>query len=118
MSEITASVSSFVREVIARFKGDDAQITAEKNERKARSAVKGQIAALEAAIVDEEEKVASAEEAYKEALYPTTVIKDSTVYIKGIKIGKEAVDAAKSRFEEVKDSLKYFNELNKTEFDA
>ena len=61
----TAVIASYVKETLARFQGNTDQVIAEQNFRIAVASLKGQIAALEAARVRVENKLAVAEEAYK-----------------------------------------------------
>ena len=56
-------VTNFIKEVTARLKGDEAGVIAAKVERKALSAINGQLAALKAKLVDDETAVEDAEEA-------------------------------------------------------
>ena len=108
-------VKSFVNQVLARLKGDDDKVIAERNHRKAVSAVKGQISSLESKELDCEIAVEEAKENLNEAKYPTTLIKDASDYIARIARKQEALDEAEEKLQSVKDSLSYFKTLQ-TEF--
>lgn len=56
-------VNSFIKQFIATVQGDSATVLAEKNYRRATSAIKAQIAVAEAELVNLEEKVSNAQEA-------------------------------------------------------
>lgn len=104
-------ISSYLHEVTARIKGDEAGIIAAQNERKSMSAVNGQISSLEGLIVDQEESVKDAEELLNEALYPTTKIIDNQSYIRKISQAQQVMDETADTLENTKKSLKYFQDL-------
>jgi len=104
-------VTNFVRTVVARLKGDDAEVLALKIERKANSAFKGQIAALEAKVVDLENTVADKEEALQNAIYPSVLFTDNNTYIRSIQSAQAELDRAKENLEEVTNSIAYFTDL-------
>jgi len=101
-------ISNFVKEVKGRLTGNDSDVISAKNERKANSAVNGQLAALKAKLVDDESTVEDAEEALKNALYPTSLISDNTSYVKGIKSAQERLDTANQTLTDTKDSITYY----------
>lgn len=103
-------VKSFVKQVIAKLKGDDAEVVAQKNFRKASAAVKGQIAALEARKVDDEMAVENAKEAFNDALYPT-VVTDAQVYTSNLVKAKKVVEQAEEQLKATEDSIAFFTEL-------
>lgn len=104
----------FVKEVVARIKGDDAEALANKIARKALSAVESQIAALNARQVDLENTVEDNQDKLKEAKFPTTMFSENASYIHTIKRAQDQLDASVADLEDVKESLKYFNELLKS----
>ena|SRR3990167_5529290 len=108
-----STISSYLKEITARLKSDDAGVIAALNERKSLSATKGSIAALEANIVDQEELVKDAEEALKDAKYPTTKITDNGSYLMKIQITQESLDNAKEELDNTNKSLVYWNALVK-----
>lgn len=116
MSDTQKTVSSFVREVLARLKGDAETVIAEKNERKARSAFNGQIAALEARIVDSEDKVGEAEEAFKAAKYPVVIIGSAQSFVEGVRNAHTKWESAKDELSALKESLTFFKNLVNDEF--
>lgn len=107
------TTKSFVREVLARIKGDNVTVIAEKNYRKAEAAINGQIAALKAKLVEEEGHVDDAQEALDNAKYPTEPIASADSYVKNIKEKQEKFDSAKEALENVNSSLKYYEDLLK-----
>lgn len=109
-TEIKKGVS-FVKQVVAKLKGDDNEVLAEKISRKAISAVDSQIAALNAKIVDLETEKENAEEKLNEAMYPTTMITDNKYYCDNIVRAQSAVDVATENLENAKESLVYFKAL-------
>jgi hypothetical protein len=113
-----SKISSYLREITARIKGDEAGKVAAQNERKANSAIKGQLAALNAKIVDDENNVEDKQESYNNALYPTTKITDNQAYVRNLVYAKEALDGAKSSLESTKKSIAFFDALLKSEWDT
>ena len=105
-----SKVSNFIKEVTARLKGDEAGVVAAKVERKAYSAINGQLASLKAKLVDDETRVEDAEENLKAAFFPTSVFTDNQAYIQGIKRAQEVLDEALTELESTKDTIAYFEE--------
>lgn len=108
---MSQQVTNFVKTVIARLKGDDAEILALKIERKANSALKGQLAALEAKVVDLENIVADKEDALQNTIYPSTLFTDNSAYISSIQRAQASLDEAKENLQQVVDSIEYFTNL-------
>lgn len=104
-------VKSFVKEVVARLQGDDNEVIAQRNYRKANAAVKGQISSLESKKVDAEVSLEEAKEKLADAKYPTSPIKDNSDYIRTIVRRQEKVTEAEEALEEVNSSLAYFKGL-------
>lgn len=103
----------FVAQVVAKLKGDDAEVLATKIARKGLSAVDAQLASLRAKEVDLEGSLEDAVEALDNAKFPTIMITDNSTYIRGIKDAQTAKDNAESNLEDVKASIKYFEALLK-----
>lgn len=112
-----SKTKSFVKEVLARMKGDSVTATAEKNYRKATAAINGQIASLQSKLIQEESRVEEAQEALDNAKYPSEAITSDENYVKGIKDKQEAFNTAKENLDNVTESLKYYQDLLKG-FDA
>lgn len=112
----TNSVTSFIKEVLARLSGDQSEVIAAKNERKAQSAFKANAAAIEAKIVDAEEKLEQAQENLKAAMYPTEYITDNTTYLRSISDADEKVESAQEALDALKDSLKKWEGRKKVMF--
>jgi len=106
-----SKTTSFVKEVLARMKGDTVTVTAEKNYRKATAGLGGQIAALKSKLVEDESKVDDAQEALDNAKYPTELISDVASYVRKIKEKQEAFDKAKEDLEAVQQSIVYYERL-------
>lgn len=104
-------VSNFIKEVTARLKGDEAGVVAAKNERKAVAAVKGQLAALDNQLVNQESAVEDANEAFEAAKYPTNLIGDVESYVRNIANKKEHLAAKEEALEETKKSIEFFKGL-------
>lgn len=111
-------ITSYLKELTARLKGDEAGKIAAQNERKANSAIKGQLAALNAKIVDDENTVEDKQEAYNNALYPTSKITDNQAYVRNLVNAKENLDGAKNSLESTKKSIAFFDALLKSEWDT
>lgn len=110
-------MKSFIKEVVARVAGDQAEVVAQKNYRKATSAVKSQIAALQAKEVDDEAAVEQANENLENAKFPVTPITDNKTYVSSIKRYQDNVDAAAQALEDTRSSIAYFQALLE-DFDA
>lgn len=116
MSDLTATITSYGKEILARLKGDENQAIAAINERKARSAFKGQISALESKIVDLEDVVAEKKEALENAIYPVTKITNNQDFINQVTDAKNALMGAEELLEDAKTSLAFFQDLAETRF--
>lgn len=101
----------FVKEVIARLKGDNAEATASKIGRKAISAFEGQLAGLNANKIDQETAVEDAEEALKTAIYPTEMFSSNEAYIRNIVSAQERLDNAIEELAATEKSIKYFSSI-------
>ncbi len=105
------TTTNFIKEVKARLKGDEAGVIAAKVERKALSAINGQLAALKAKLVDDETRVEDADEALATAIFPTSVFTDNNEYIRNIHFAQEKLDDAKNALECTKETINYFEKL-------
>jgi hypothetical protein len=112
----TKTISTFAKEVAARLKGDEAGVIAAKVERKALSAFNGQIAALKAKLVDDETRVEDATEALNNAIYPTAVPTDNSVYIQNIVAAQARLDQATETLDETIRTVAYFQDLLDNKF--
>ena len=101
----------FMKEVIARLKGDDAEVKASKIARKAMVSVESQIAALRSREVDVESKVEDCVEELHNAKFPIELIRDNQSYIKGISDAQAKLDSSAEELEDVRESIVYFQEL-------
>jgi hypothetical protein len=98
----------FIETVMAKLTGDKDKAIASRNARLAISATKGQISALEGALVKAEIDVENKKEALLDAKYPTVNITDAELYIKRIARAQEALDKAIETLEDTKESIIYF----------
>ena len=89
-----SAVKSYVKEVLARLTGDQSEVVAQKNYRKAVAGVKGQLAALESERIEAEMKLETAQEALHNAKYPTTLIGSVEAYYNSIVDAQEDVEEA------------------------
>lgn len=111
-----SKVTNFIKEVTARLKGDENGVIAAKVERKALSAINGQLAALRAKLVDDETSVEDAEEALNNAIFPTSVFTDNGIYVRTIQARQEYLDLAKTTLDSTKETIAYFENLIETKF--
>lgn len=109
-------VKTFADLVVARLSGDDAKVKAIRIEKKAKSAFKSQIAALEASIVDAEMHVEEALESFNNAVVPDGDITEAKRYVQGIVSAQSNLDSAQSKLDDLKTSLVYFTELYAEKF--
>lgn len=113
----TKNVTNFAKIVLAKITGDKSIETAERNFRKADSALSGQIAALNSRVIDLENALEDSKESYENAKYPTELIGETSSYLRQVKSAKETVDNNQSLLDEVNASLKFYKELQ-AEFNA
>lgn len=111
MENVAKKGQLFIKVVVARIKGDDAEVLGAKIARKALSAVEGQIAALNSKKVDVEGEVEDAKEALLAAKYPDTMITNNGDYIDGIKEAQEELDSKLADLKDIEDTLEYFTVL-------
>ncbi len=111
------TMKSYVKETLARLTGDNNEVVAQKNYRKATSILNGQVAALKAKQVDAEGVLEEAEEALKSAKFPSTLIERGDSYMSNLNSAKEVVADAKASLEAVTSSIKEA-EQTLSEFEA
>ena len=111
------AMKSYVKETLARLSGDNNEVVAQKNYRKATSILNGQIAALKAKQVDAESVVEDADENLKNVKFPSSLITNSSSYITNLNAAKERFADAKQALEDVKTSIKEA-ETTLAEFEA
>lgn len=114
--ETTKKVSNFVSQIISRLKGDDAEVIALKNERKADSALQSQIQALKSKLVDDESALDDAKESFENSIYPTDKITHNQSYVDGIARHQKNVDNAQETLDSTKESIAYFTKILKDRF--
>lgn len=111
-----STVSNFCKTVAALIKGDDAALIAIKIEKKAKAAFKQQITALDANILDLQERVDDAQEAFRLAIHVTEPIQDTKAYLENIVRAREALVVAQEELAVAQNSLDFFTELSETTF--
>lgn len=108
-----AKISNFTKQALAFMSGDTDGVIAKQNERKANSALDGQIAVLKGKIVDQEETVNDKKEALQKAKYPATRIDNRESYLQNIRYAQENLDAAEDTLQDTRDSISYWEGLLK-----
>lgn len=114
--EVTKTVGSFAKEIMARIKGDQAEVIALKNERKAKSAFEGQIQALKSKLVDDETYLEDKKEAFANTLYPVDRIIHNQSYVEEVKKAQDSITRAEEQLQDTKDSITFFENLVKEKF--
>lgn len=103
-------MKSFVKEVVAIIKGDDAEVTGQKILRQADSALKTQIASLTGDTIALEDKVEDAKEGLRLAKVNNGVlIADRNQYIKNLLNTKNALIDAEDALESHLDKLNFLD---------
>lgn len=114
--EVTKTLSSFAKEIVSRIKGDNAEVVAQQNERKALSAFNGQIQALKSKLVDDEMYLEDKKETFNNTLYPTVRISHNQSYVEEVKRAKDGITKAEEQLQDTKDSITFFEQLVKEKF--
>ncbi len=113
---MTTQVSKFVAATIAFLTGDTDTATALKNERLAKASIKGQLSALEGALVEAEVNVDNAKEKLIKAIYPTELIQSQSGYYKNVVGSQEALNYAEEKLKDIQESIAYAKGLLKDKF--
>lgn len=113
MANETKKATSFVKEVLARLVGDDNEALAQKIARKSMSALQGQIATLNARLVDNEADLEDAVELFNDAQYPTEYIRENSMYCSNIAVAQKRVWDAENVVQDTKDSIVTFKGILK-----
>lgn len=108
---MSKKATSFVKEVLARIKGDAVTVTAEKNYRKASAGISGQIASLNSRLVEAEGNLEEANENLENAKYPTDLIGNVNDYVANIKAKQDLANKAKDALEDIQHTLTYYKDL-------
>lgn len=116
MSDLS-KISNFVKLVIATIKGDEAEATALKIQKKATAALRAQIAVKQSTTLTLEDTVESAVEALASArINNGNVISDNTNYIHNLLRAKTTLDAAEIALEDHLETIAFLQaELKQVE---
>ncbi|MDR0582344.1 MAG: hypothetical protein LBG31_05215 [Prevotellaceae bacterium] len=101
----------FLKQVIARIKGDDAKTKAVRITRKCVSAIKAQIAYLESEAENAKIRWEDAEEKRKGVIYPDQLFENSVDYLQAIANAQEEVEKARQRWEAIQQSIRFFTSV-------
>lgn len=108
-------VTNFYNECKARITGDQDEVIILRNERKANSGLKNQLASLDLEKVNAEEQIENAKEKLADAKFPKTPIEDVSSYLQSVKDAQQEVDNAVEALEDIEESIAYWSNL-KDEF--
>lgn len=106
-------VSNYIKQTLAFLKGDEEGQLAARNERKADSILRGQLATLENEKVNAEIALETAQDELAIAKYPTKLIGSPESYIEGIKSAREKVVKAEKHVKDIQSSIEYWTALQK-----
>lgn len=107
----TAKLNSFGKEVLARLVGDNNEVLAQKITRKSMSAVNGQIASLNAQLVDAELEVDNAKERLADAKYPASYPSNNQAYCQAVVDASNRLEDAQDKVDAFKESIEFFEGL-------
>jgi hypothetical protein len=98
----------FLKQVVARIKGDDAKTRAVRITRKCLSAIKAQIASLESEAENAKIRLEDTEEKRKGVIYPDQLFENSVDYLQSIAKAHDEVEKARQRWEAIQQSIRFF----------
>jgi uncharacterized protein (DUF111 family) len=101
----------FLKQVVARIKGDDAKTRAVRITRKCLSAIKAQIASLESEAENAKIRLEDAEEKMKGAVYPDRLFENSVDYLQAIAKAHDEVEKARQRWDAIQQSIRFFTSV-------
>ena len=111
-----SELSKFVAATIAFITGDTDTAVALKNERLGRASIKGQLSALEGALVNAEVNVETAKENLEKAIYPTVLISNQQNYYSNIIRAQEALTDAQDGLDDILLAINYATNLLNEKF--
>ena len=104
-------MNSFVKQFVAKVKGDDVEVQAEKVWRQANSALKSNISTLEGDLIDKEDKVSIAQEQLNNArINNGQEITNRSQYISNLISAKEALKDAQKKLDAHNATIAFLNE--------
>ncbi len=104
-------MANFLEKVTQKIKGDDAAVKAAKILRKAESAIKGQVATLNAKLVDDENNLETAQEALDNCIFTGADISSNQIYCNNIASAELNVRQYQENLDATKKSITYFQGL-------
>lgn len=109
MSDVVTNVSRFVSLVMAQIKGDTDTVIALKNEKKVKSAINGQINALERSIEDQKDLIETRTTEFNAVFAPATLITSSAQsYIDRLAEAQDALTEAQDDLTDLEASLETY----------
>jgi len=111
-----SELSKFVAATVAFITGDTNTAVALKNERLGKASIKGQLSALEGALVNAEVDVETAKDNLEKAIYPTTLITNQQYYYQNIVAKQEALNSAQEALVDIELAIDYAMTLLNTKF--
>lgn len=106
------TVSKFVSLVLAQLQGDTDTVIAIKNEKKAKSAINGQINALEREVADQKDVIEELQGKFNAVFAPTSLITASSqTYVNALAAAQNNLTAAQEKLEGLEKDLKFFSGL-------
>lgn len=111
-----SKLSKFVASTIALLTGDSDTATALKNERLAAASIKGQLSALEGALVNAEVEVENTKESLNKAIHPILLINNPQNYYSNVINAQKRLTEAEENLKDIKLSIEYANSLLKDKF--
>ena len=105
------NAQSYVKEVIARMKGDTDTALAERNYRVLTAGINQQLALRESIKLELEEKIIDAKDKLAEAKYPTSKITDVSYQLTKIANATDSLNEVEADLEDVQDECKALQSL-------
>jgi hypothetical protein len=102
----TVKAKTFVKQFVALVKGDEAEATAAKVQRKAEAAIEARLAALKGHLVDAEQKVSDSEEALTAArMNNGKQIDNREYYVDNLINTTQQIEKAKADLDNIKETI-------------
>lgn len=109
-----SKLKTFVEIAIATIKGDDAEVTALKIQKRANSILSTQVAMQQLELNKAEDNLETAKEDFQAALINNgNLIKDDMAYITNLQVAQDKISAAEFAIEEIKETIAQLGEFQK-----